>query len=174
MITWKQSESRDFDKIKAFYWSVIDGLEGKPSNPDWKKDVFPDDAILHSVTDKRELYYAEENGEVIAAFVLNHECSDGYDKAPWEIKAAPEEVSIIHLLGISPKRFGTGLGNKTIEQAEKVARENGQKAIRFDVLPNNVSAQRLYERHGFKKISDQKIYYEDTGWAEFYLYEKVL
>ena len=45
------------------------------------------------------------------------------------------------------------------------------KAIKLDVLKGNVPAERLYESMGFRYVDTVRLFYEDTGLAEFRLYE---
>lgn len=51
------------------------------------------------------------------------------------------------------------------------ARETGQKAIRLDVIEDNLPAEKLYRKLGFQYITSHRLFYEDTGWYEFHLYE---
>ena len=55
--------------------------------------------------------------------------------------------------------------------AAALAREKGWRALRLDVLEDNVPAQRLYQRAGFVYIETKQIWYESTGLANFLLYE---
>lgn len=54
------------------------------------------------------------------------------------------------------------------------ARAGGQKVMRLDVLKGNVPAEKLYEGLGFKYLHMLKMFYPDTGWTEFELYEYAL
>jgi ribosomal protein S18 acetylase RimI-like enzyme len=173
-LQWKQSRAEDFERVKQFYFQVIDGLEGKAYNPAWKKDVFPDDAMLKELTSHGELFYGEEDGKILCAFAMNHEVSPGYEKAQWKVSGPQDKIAVIHLLGVLPNTFGKGLGNACVKEAVQEAVRQGQKAIHLDVIAGNLAAVRLYERHGFERRLETTIYYEDTGWADFYLYEKVL
>ena len=49
-----------------------------------------------------------------------------------------------------------------------------QKVIRLDVLAGNVPAEKLYTGLGFKYMDTLRMYYEDTGWTDYELYEYVL
>ena len=45
------------------------------------------------------------------------------------------------------------------------------KAIRLDVLKGNLPAEKLYTGLGFKYLHTLKMFYEDTGWTDYELYE---
>ena len=87
------------------------------------------------------------------------------------MSAPDEETAVIHTLGVSPARTGQGLALGMIEGAVSLAREQGWKALRLDVLEENEPAHRLYRRAGFTYIATKKIWYESTGLASFLLYE---
>ena len=61
-----------------------------------------------------------------------------------------------------------------VQKAIDIAKETGMKAIRLDVLGGNIPAERLYQGFGFRYMATLKMYYEDTGWTDFKLYEYVL
>ena len=48
---------------------------------------------------------------------------------------------------------------------------DGMKAIRLDVLKGNLPAEKLYVGLGFTYLHTLKMFYEDTGWTDYELYE---
>ena len=161
----------DFDKIRALYWDIIDQMRDAEYKPMWEKGVYPSDDALVSAINAGTLYYAMENGELIAAMVVNHNCSKEYELVHWEVEAQPEEVSVIHMLGVLPDFHGKGVARFMVESAQRIARENNQKVMRLDVLEGNLPAEKLYVKYGFKYLETLKLFYEDTGWANFKMYE---
>lgn len=61
-----------------------------------------------------------------------------------------------------------------VQKAISVARDNKQKVIRLDVLKENLPTEKLYEREGFRKLHMLPMFYEDTGWTDYELFELVL
>ena len=55
-----------------------------------------------------------------------------------------------------------------------MALQNHQKVIRLDVIKGNLPAERLYEGLGFRKLHSLQMFYENTGWMEFALYEYIV
>lgn len=51
------------------------------------------------------------------------------------------------------------------------AKQTGMKTVRLDVWKGNLPAEKLYESSGFKCVAITPMYYEDTGWTDFELYE---
>ena len=88
--------------------------------------------------------------------------------------ADDSELLIIHTLGVHSDFNGKGYAKAMVQKAIDIARETGMKAIRLDVLGGNIPAERLYQGFGFQYMATLKMYYEDTGWTDFKLYEYVL
>ena len=51
------------------------------------------------------------------------------------------------------------------------AKQQRQKAVRLDVLQGNTAAEQLYASLGFRYLHTLPMFYEDTGWMQFELYE---
>jgi ribosomal protein S18 acetylase RimI-like enzyme len=58
-------------------------------------------------------------------------------------------------LYVVPDARGRGLGTAAIDEAERVCRENGIRALHLEVEFTNESAKRLYSRRGFDEHSRQ-------------------
>ena len=107
----------------------------------------------------------------LGAMIINHSCNDGYATVKWKVKADAGEFTVIHTLGVHPDFSGQGIAAKMLEKVFSIARKQRQKAIRLDVLRGNVPAERLYTFMGFQYIDTVSMFYEDTGWTDFELYE---
>ena len=167
----KKAEPDQYPSVKAFYHSVIDGMKHAPYGAGWKKDIYPAPEYLMHAIRSSELYIAIENDAIIAAMVLNHECNEGYQNYQWQTPAAPDEITVIHALGVNPLHAGKGCAKKMVTFAIETARNARQKAIRLDVLKGNLPAEKLYEGLGFVYLHTLPMFYADTGWTEYELYE---
>lgn len=169
----KASKS-DFDAVQNFYYTIIDEMRDSEFRPLWEKGVYPADEDLRDALDHGELYVHMTDGEITGAMRVNHSAADGYNTVHWEVDAAPGEVTVIHMLGVSCKLQGTGVSGKMVDFVINKARTEGQKAVRLDVLKGNLPALRLYEKAGFKFIEEIQLFYDDTGLTEFEVYEYAL
>lgn len=164
----------EFEAVRAFYWKLIDNMQGSPYLPGWEKGVYPADDFLRKSLEKHSLYVMKEEGRIIGSMVLNHECNEGYLGTRWAADAAENQVTVVHALGVLPGCQGRGCARRMVAEAARIAREHHQKAVRLDVLNGNLPALRLYEKCGFQYRRTVTMFYEDTGWTDYLLYELVL
>ena len=161
----------EYKIIRAFYHSLIDALEGLEYSPAWKKDIYPTPEDLKEAVEQGWLYYAEDNGRIMASMVLNHKCNEAYKNIVWNVNADPEEILVIHMLGVHRDFTCQGVGKNMVRFALDHAKKTGMKAVRLDVWKGNLPAEKLYEGFGFKCVAITPMFYEDTGWSDFELYE---
>ena len=106
--------------------------------------------------------------------VVNGDCNEGYAGTRWPTEAEPGAVRVIHILGVHPRFAGRGYARQLVAHALDMARQQGCKAVRLDVLKGNLPAERLYRGMGFVYVDTMRMYYEDTDWTDFELYECAL
>ena len=160
----------DYEAVLDFYRSVVMRVEELSFNRIWKTGSYPTPEYIRGFIERGELYILTDGDDIIAATALNHSLP-GYDDVVWSVQCDPDQVLIIHLLGVAPSHMGAGYGKMMTRFAIKLARETGMKAIRLDVLPYNIPAVRAYEREGFRYIITKSMDYGDAVGQEFLLYE---
>ena len=170
----KKATADQFQDVRGFYHRVIDGIARMPYGAGWIKDVCPSPEFIRESIDHGEMYIATEAGKIVSAMVLNHAGNESYREFEWPTAAENSEITVIHALGVDPDKAGKGYGKEMVWFAIDEARQNQQKVIRLDVLKGNVPAEKLYSRMGFRYLHTMPMYYEDTGWTDFELYEYVL
>ena len=169
---FRKAEKEDFYKIRSLYWNLIDQEQDDPSFPHWKKGIHPSDEMMQDSTDKGELYVLSDGGEIAACVIANAEKVDGYSDAPWQIDS--DEVIVLHVLAVHPDHRGKGLARRLVENVIEQGRKEGKKALRLDVIENNITAEKLYQKLGFRYIQTKTLYYEVVGEMTFKLYELVI
>lgn len=170
----KEATADQYQAVRLFYHHVIDGIATMPYGAGWIKDVYPAPEFIMESIDMGELYIATEMDNIAAAMVLNHSGNESYMQYEWPTAAADSEVTVIHALGVDPEKAGKGYGRRMVQFAIDTARQNQQKVIRLDVLKGNVPAEKLYSGMGFQYLHTLQMFYEDTGWTDFELYEYTL
>ena len=170
----RQAKISELNDVMQYYYDITDDMKGSEFKPGWEKDVYPTREAVQNAIQNDELFIAVIDKTVVASMILNHECTDGYETASWNISATPEEIISIHALGVSVKQQGKGISKQMVQKAIDYCMSQNIKAIRLDVLGGNIPASKLYESMGFKYIETLKLFYEDTGLTDFLLYELVL
>ena len=174
MFAIRQAQPGEYELVRDFYYKMIDMVEDAEYHPGWIKNVYPEDAYLEESVNNGTMYLGFADNELAAAMIVNHACNEGYAKIPWAVEAVPEEVTVFHILAILPTYSRKGYGEAMVRYVIDHGRASGQKAIRLDVLDYNLPAERLYQKLGFQLRGEQDMYYEDTGWTGFRLYEYLL
>lgn len=171
---FKKANLEDFHRIKHFYWDLIDEMSDQNDKIGWKKGIYPTDSFLQESLDRGELFVLEEGGGLCASVILNSACNEGYAGVTWSIECGENEILVPHALAVSPSRQGKGIGRYFMEEILKLAKMEKEKEVRLDILGTNTVAERLYTGCGFRFVQAKDMFYEDTGWTEYKMYERVL
>lgn len=167
----RPAKLQELDAICGFYDQMIDEMRHAAYAPGWKKDVYPSRDYLWDAVSGGALYVGTVEERVVAAMIINHACNESYRSVLWPTEAGPEEVTVIHTLGVLPSCAGKGYAKQLVRKALELAAEEKQKAVRLDVLKGNLPAEKLYAGLGFQYVDTIQMFYEDTGWTDFLLYE---
>ena len=174
---FQKASKNDFSAVQEFYWAVIDEIHKNNVNNEnlgWERGVYPSDEFLRSSLAKGELYTLKEGEILYACVILNSECNEGYAGCPWSLSCAKEEILIPHALAVAPEMQGKGIGKIVVKNILETARAEQKKAVRLDVLATCSAAERLYTQCGFRFVAAKEMFYEDTGWTEYKMFERNL
>jgi len=77
---------------------------------------------------------------------------------------AMQGVDEVHLLNLTvvPEHQGAGWGRIMLEALELWARGRGAQWLWLEVRMSNERAQRIYEKHGYRRVGERKGYYPAT------------
>lgn len=171
---FKKANLEDFHRIKQFYWDLIDEMSDQNDKIGWKKGIYPTDSFLQESLGREELFVLEKERQLCASVILNSACNEGYAGVPWSIACDVDEILVPHALAVSPFRQGKGIGRYFKGEILKLAKAEKKKTVRLDILGTNTVAERLYTGCGFHFVQAKDLFYEDTGWTEYKMYERVL
>ena len=164
----------DFETVKNRYIDVISHTPGIKQHARWEYGRHPTEQGLRSYIENGEMYLLmlQESIAGMVAVVMSQ--GQEYEAVSWAENLENHEVATLHLLAVCPEYQGRSLSGLILDLAGELAKKHGKKALRLDVLESNLPAQRMYEKAGFVYRGKQRWYAENTGWADFLLYEKKL
>ncbi|MCQ2439566.1 MAG: GNAT family N-acetyltransferase [Oscillospiraceae bacterium] len=169
-----QAQQSDFPRLAAFYRHVIDRSETMAEYCRWVYGLHPSDEKLQTHIRNGCMYFAEEDGAILAAAAVTPFQEEDFHGFPWGVEAADDQVAVVHLLCTDPLRPKTGLAQALLRQILAMARLQQKLAVRLDALVSNTPAHRLYEKLGFLRRGEASWYTSNAGQTDFYLYEYIL
>lgn len=141
-------EKKHLEQVSDLYKRVVKYLEETINFPKWSEDYPCRETVLSSIL-CGEQYACVEDGRVIGAFVLNENPDGNYDVGDWTKTLTQGDYLVIHTFAVHPSAKGKGIGGYMVDFCIHTAKHTGYKAIRLDVVPDNIPAINLYKRKGF-------------------------
>jgi ribosomal-protein-alanine N-acetyltransferase len=74
----------------------------------------------------------------------------------------PDEAWV-QTMAVAPTHQRQGLGDRLLRDLLAEAERRRQRVVSLEVAADNLSAQRLYERHGFTRTGVRRGYYQPSG-----------
>ena len=167
----QRASLEDYDSIIAFYDDVIERTPEIEKHARWQHVKHPTTDGIKSYVNEGCMYLYKEQDTIVGAMALTMYQGADYHAIGWSRQVQDDEVSVIHILAVSPDKQGTGIGSEMVREAINLARAKGMKSIRLDALATNTPAHKIYERLGFVYKGKQHLYAENTGWTDFFFFE---
>lgn len=173
----------DVRAAQAAYRDIVAHLARTVDYPHWHSEGHPPPELIRDWVLAGHLYLAEAPArgdaptippQTAGVMVLDHDAAEGYGDADWGVEAAPDQVLVVHALGVTPGFQRRGVARFLVDAAIRIAQEKGCRAVRLDTYVENVPARRLYERCGFTDLGVHTIHYEGALVDQFHLFEYVL
>lgn len=142
----------DQKALYELYNELIDTLD-EGSYSGWKRGVYPTLDIVDRGIAEQNLYVAfdKESGELLASMSLRYDVPHHFAAAGWE-SLEQDEAIMIHTLIVSPKSTSKGVARAMLAFTEDVANADPRcKAIRLNTSGQNMPANYLYTRMGYKR-----------------------
>ncbi|NMH73521.1 GNAT family N-acetyltransferase [Bacillus sp. RO2] len=100
----------------------------------------------------------ENEDSVIYIAKINHEYVGFTQLYPTFSSISMKQAWILNDMFVDSMARNQGVGGKLLQKAKEFANQTGAKSISLETTPDNVGAQRLYEKSGYKK-DDQFYHY---------------
>ncbi|MDO5418003.1 MAG: GNAT family N-acetyltransferase [Lachnospiraceae bacterium] len=174
MIQIEKASVQDLDGVEKLYNESVHYLETHINYPGWKCGIYPAREDAETAISEDSLYVVKENVQIIGSFILRHKPEDGYKKADWGIELGYDQIYVIDTFVIHPSVQRNGIGQTVMKYIIERSRREQMRAIRLDVVADNLPAIRLYEKAGFQYITTVDLGYGMFGLHEFALYQLLL
>ena len=159
-----------YDAVTAMYARVLTELERTVNYPKWTKD-HPGREYVKAAIEKGEQFACVANGEMLGAVVLNGDPEGNYAIGHWSRDLPDGAYLAVHILAVDPAWKNRGVGGFLVDGAIAYAKEQGYRAIRLDIVPENLPAKRLYTSKGFVSAGRMDLRPELKEIPIFELYE---
>lgn len=146
----RQANENDIAAIASTYESLLRYEEVHGSQSNWNLGVYPTIEVPKKTVPLGTMIVLEENGEVCASMVLNHDQAVEYADVPWLYPGEDRQVLVVHTLCIPPNKAGKGYGSQMVQYAKAQADAMRCSVVRIDTYAHNEPAKCLYQKHGFR------------------------
>jgi len=169
-LSFVRCDMTQFEALAAMYARSVEKLQRTVNYPKWNDD-HPSRAYIEASIRRGEQFVCLGNGEVCGAAVLSEDPEGRYDLVNWSRNLQQGEYLVIHILAVAPGYERTGVGGFLGNQSIAYAKAQGYRAVRLDVLPENLPAIRLYRSRGFMCAGRHELMRNIAGIPMFELYE---
>lgn len=170
----KKCEISELDRIVKFYRYVSENTANMNQYGKWSFGLHPKSEQIKNYIRSGFMYYYEINGEILGTAAITPFQGDEYRDIDWKLSCRNDEVSVVHLMAVSPDHQKCGIAKQIMRNVVEIAKNNHSKSVRLDALSCNTPAHRLYQSIGFEKIGICHWYAENVGNTDFYLFEYIL
>ena len=164
----------DLDRLTILYDKVTADLTAHVNYPKWTPGVYPGRESIRRAIESGIQYACLDKDQAIGAFILNEDPQGDYSVGEWRLDLKEGEYLVIHTLAADPDGKGKGIGRFMVEASLEMAAKAGYRAVRIDVVPDNIPAIRLYEKCGFLYAGEKDLKRDIPEIPTFALYEKNL
>ena len=164
-LEFRRAGTDDLDALVALYGAAAQDMWEK--GIDQWDEYYPDREILAEDVESGDMTLGLLDGRLACAWVVNREYEPEYELGAWEHTEG--DFCVLHRLCVNPQLQGRGLARQARARMEKNARDQGFDSVRLDVFSQNLHAQRLYERLGYRRTGEVRF-----RKGIFYLMEKKL
>lgn len=145
-IEYRLGTKSDLDNICVLIRDAVKEME-RHEIYQWD-DVYPARGDFESDIEKRTLYVAYEEDNLVALYVISGECDEQYGNANW--KYDDNSAYVLHRFCVSPRFQNKGIGKAALIHIENQIKDMGYESVRLDTFTENPFAQNLYRHNGYE------------------------
>ncbi len=141
----------DARKIAEIYEAIHDAEEQGRMTVGWCRGVYPVLQTAEAAIERGDMFVELENGQIVAAAIINQQQVDSYAGCHWRYAAPDNEVMVLHTLVVDPNVGGHGYGKAFVRFYEDYALRHGCRYLRMDTQAKNKAARSLYGHMGYQE-----------------------
>ena len=138
-----------FEAVAEMYERAVEKLERTVNFPKWSKEHPSRRYVAESIR-RGEQFACVCGGGIIGAVVLNESPEGKYELGEWSRDLREGEYLVLHVLAVDPDHERLGVGGFLVDGSVAFAKAKGYKAVRLDIVPENLPAASLYRSRGFE------------------------
>lgn len=146
----RKATEEDAPAIAESYDRLLCYEEQYGSHSNWVRGIYPTIKVAEKNIPLGTMIVIEENGEICASMVLNHEQAKAYEEVDWCYPGKGEDILVIHTLCVPPDKASKGYGSQMVQYAKAQALTKGCTSVRIDTYVYNEPAKAFYQKHGFR------------------------
>ena len=131
--------------------------------------TYPNAPVFENDIAKKQLWVADDAGAIAGIAAITTDQEPEYALVGWDLN---ETAIVVHRLAVSVHHHGKGIATKLMQQAEKVAVNNGIKVLRIDTNSANKATRQLFPKLGYEFAGEIGLGFRPN--LRFYCYEKRL
>ena len=170
----RKAQKADIDSIEKIYDRIHDSEEQGLSTIGWIRGVYPTRKTAEAALERGDLFVMLDDGNVVAAVVINQTQVYEYKDAAWKHAAGDREVMVLHCLVVDPLEGGKGYGRAFVAYYEDYAKQHGCPALRMDTNVKNKRARKLYHTLGYEEVGIVKCVFNGIPNVQLVCLEKYL
>lgn len=148
----RKAKEADLDRIEEIYENTHDREEKGLTTIGWIRSVYPTRATAQDALNREDLFVMIDEGQIVAAAILNQIQVAEYQDAAWKHDEKEHEVMVLHCLVVDPFANGRSYGRAFVAFYEDYAKRHGCSALRMDTNARNTRARKLYQSLGYEEI----------------------
>ena len=148
MEIFRRAEARDMDEISRVIAEARAFM--RTLGIDQWQDGYPEPEVLQNDIEIGQLYVISEGERVRAVAALSLLPEKVYDgiEGDW-LSGGDAQYLTVHRMAADDASRGRGFAARMLNEAERIARENGCAAVRVDTHRGNVAMRSFLEKHGY-------------------------
>ena len=140
--------AEQYEDVVSVYEHSVEKLQRTINYPKWSEEHPSRDYVEQAISEGEQFACARD-GKIIGAVVLSENPEGKYECGNWSRELKRGEYLAVHILAVEPDFERSGVGSFLVDGSIDYAKKNGYRALRLDIVPDNIPAKRLYETKGF-------------------------